>query len=97
MRKHAGMKRAEPIRSAAKVTRIAVLNRPIQYFALLYDYLNTAPDLELTALYLSDFSIRGGRDCGSGRDVKWDLDLLNGQVSVSRRCCARASRAAGVE
>src|SRR5262249_2824125 len=76
------MKRAEQIRSAAKVSRIAVLNHPIQCFAPLDGYLNTAPDLEVTALYLSDFSIRGGRDCGFRRDVKWDLDLLNGYRSV---------------
>src|SRR6476661_6746653 len=64
-------------------TRIAVLNsHPIQYFAPLYRYLNTAPDLDVTALYLSDFSIRGGRDVGFARDVKWDLDLLSGYRSV---------------
>ena len=64
-------------------TRIAVLNsHPIQYFAPLYAYLNAAPDLDVTALYLSDFSIRGGRDVGFGQDVKWDLDLLAGYRSV---------------
>jgi glycosyltransferase involved in cell wall biosynthesis len=65
------------------ITRIAVLNsHPIQYFAPLYAYLNASPDLDVTALYLSDFSIRGGRDAGFGRDVKWDLDLLAGYRSV---------------
>ena len=69
--------------STTKVTRIAVLNsHPIQYFAPLYAYLNASPDLEVTALYLSDFSIRGGKDAGFGRDVKWDLDLLAGYRSV---------------
>jgi len=64
-------------------TRVAVLNsHPIQYFAPLYAYLNAAPDLDVTALYLSDFSIRGGRDVGFGQDVKWDLDLLAGYRSV---------------
>jgi hypothetical protein len=77
------MKRPEPIRSAGRVTRIAVLNsHPIQYFAPLYAYLNAAPDLNVTALYLSDFSIRGGKDAGFGRDVRWDLDLLAGYRSV---------------
>jgi glycosyltransferase involved in cell wall biosynthesis len=62
-----------------KFTRIAVLNsHPIQYFAPLYAYLNAAPDLEVTALYLSDFSIRGAKDTGFDRNVKWDLDLLAG-------------------
>ena len=64
-------------------TRIAVVNsHPIQYFAPLYAYLNAAPDLEITALYLSDISIRGGKDADFGQDVKWDLDLLHGYRSV---------------
>lgn len=59
--------------------RIAVVNsHPIQYFAPLYAYLNSQPDLEVTALYLSNVSIRGGKDAGFGREVKWDLDLLAG-------------------
>ncbi len=70
-------------RGAATRLRIAVLNsHPIQYFAPLYAYLNSAPDLEVTALYLSDFSIRGGKDAGFGQDVKWDLDLLAGYRSM---------------
>src|SRR5262249_10913936 len=69
--------------SATKVTRIAVVNsHPIQYFAPLYASLNAAPALDVTALYLSDFSIRGGKDAGFGRDVKWDVDLLAGYRSV---------------
>jgi glycosyltransferase involved in cell wall biosynthesis len=64
-------------------TRVVVLNsHPIQYFAPLYAYLNAAPDLEVTALYLSDFSIRGGMDVEFGQDVTWDLDLLAGYRSV---------------
>lgn len=59
--------------------RIAVVNtHPIQYFAPLYAFLNTSPDIEVTALYLSDFSLRGARDKGFGQVVKWDIDLLEG-------------------
>lgn len=59
--------------------RVAFLNtHPIQYFAPLYAYLNTAPDLSITALYLSDYSIRGATDRAFGRAVKWDIDLLAG-------------------
>ena len=57
-------------------------SHPIQYFAPLYAYLNAAPDLEVTALYLSDVSIRGGKDAEFGRHVKWDVDLLAGYRSV---------------
>jgi hypothetical protein len=32
----------------------------------------------VTALYLSDVSIPGGKDIEFGRDVKWDVDLLAG-------------------
>jgi glycosyltransferase involved in cell wall biosynthesis len=77
------MKRTGTSPGAEKVTRIAVLNsHPIQYFAPLYAYLNRTPDLEVTALYLSNVSIRGGRDSGFGQGIKWDLDLLHGYRSV---------------
>jgi glycosyltransferase involved in cell wall biosynthesis len=68
---------------ARKPVRIAVLNsHPIQYFAPLYAYLNAAPEFEVTALYMSDVSIRGGNDAEFGRIVKWDVDLLAGYRSV---------------
>ena len=70
-------------------------SHPIQYFAPLYAYLNAAPDLEVTALYLSDFSIRGGKDAGFGRDVKWDLDLLAGYRSVFLGDAARTREPGG--
>jgi glycosyltransferase involved in cell wall biosynthesis len=58
--------------------RVAFVNtHPIQYVAPLYAYL-TRHGLEVTALYLSDFSIRGGNDAGFGLPVKWDIDLLAG-------------------
>lgn len=63
--------------------RIAVLNsHPIQYFAPLYAYLNASPDIEVTALYCSDFSLRGGYDRQFQRPVTWDVDLLAGYRSV---------------
>jgi glycosyltransferase involved in cell wall biosynthesis len=77
---------SERVKSQAgviKPTRIAVLNsHPIQYFSPLYGYLNAAPDIDITALYLSDLSIRGGKDAGFGRDVRWDVDLLAGCRSL---------------
>jgi len=67
----------------SKQARIAVLNsHPIQYFAPLYAYLNNDPGLDITALYMSDFSLRGGRDKGFGQAVSWDVDLLSGYRSV---------------
>jgi glycosyltransferase involved in cell wall biosynthesis len=76
--------------------RIAVLNsHPIQYFAPLYAYLNTAPELEVTALYMSDVSIRGGNDVEFGRYVKWDVDLLTGYRSVFLGDAVRAREPRG--
>ena len=62
--------------------RLAVVNsHPIQYFAPLYAYLNRDPALEVTALYCSDFSLRGEVDPGFKRVVVWDVDLLAGYRS----------------
>lgn len=59
--------------------RIAFLNtHPIQYFAPLYEYLNRAPDLHVSAVYLSDYSVRGGLDRAFGQPLQWDVDLLGG-------------------
>src|SRR3954452_18866216 len=59
--------------------RVAFLNtHPIQYFAPLYAYLNQTGVFEITALYLSDFSVRGSLDAAFGQAVKWDVDLLSG-------------------
>ena len=78
-----------------KPTRLAIVNsHPIQYFAPLYRFLNAAPDLDVTAIYLSDFSLRGGKDPGFDRDVKWDVDLLQGyrSVFVDKRAHLRVPR-----
>ncbi len=59
--------------------RVAFINtHPIQYFAPLYADLHRADDLAITALYLSDYSLRGANDRGFGVEVKWDVDLLAG-------------------
>ena len=58
---------------------VAFVNtHPIQYFAPLYAYLNRTDEFSITALYLSDFSLRGSLDRGFGQTVKWDVDLLSG-------------------
>lgn len=69
--------------TANRPFRLAVVNsHPIQYFAPLYAYLNRDPDLEVTALYCSDFSLRGGVDPGFKQAVTWDVDLLEGYRHV---------------
>lgn len=63
--------------------RLAVVNsHPIQYFAPLYAYLNRDPGIEVTALYCTDYSLRGAIDPGFKQQVKWDVDLLSGYRHV---------------
>lgn len=59
-----------------------VNSHPIQYFAPLYAYLNRDPEIEVTALYCSDFSLRGAVDPGFKQRVTWDVDLLSGYNHV---------------
>ncbi|MEK6542449.1 MAG: glycosyltransferase family 4 protein [Pseudomonadota bacterium] len=62
--------------------RIAVMNtHPIQYFAPLYRYIHASDDVDMHALYLSDFSLQGGKDEGFGVAVRWDVDLMSGYPS----------------
>ncbi len=61
----------------SRVFHLAVVNsHPIQYFAPLYAYLCRDPSLKVTALYCSDFSLRGAVDPGFKQAVTWDVDLL---------------------
>jgi glycosyltransferase involved in cell wall biosynthesis len=68
---------------------------PIQYFAPLYADLNRAADLSVTALYLSDYSVRGASDRGFGRIVKWDVDLLAGYEARFIRGAERRGEPSG--
>lgn len=62
---------------------LAVVNsHPIQYFAPLYAYLSRDPLLNVTAIYCSDFSLRGAIDPGFKQTVTWNVDLLGGYRAV---------------
>ncbi|WPZ37245.1 glycosyltransferase family 4 protein (plasmid) [Thalassobaculum sp. OXR-137] len=64
-------------------TRVAFLiTHPIQYAAPLFRRIAGTPGLDLTVLYGSDLSSRGYYDPGFGREVAWDVDLLDGYRSV---------------
>lgn len=70
-------------RAVPRRARLAVLSsHPIQYAAPLYAHLSRDPELELTVLYPSDFSLRGARDPGFRERVAWDVDLLAGYDSI---------------
>lgn len=77
-------------------TRVAVVtSHPIQYATPLYAYLNRDPELEVTALFCSDFSLRGAKDPGFGQSIRWDVDLLAGYNSVFLGARANARSVAG--
>lgn len=76
--------------------RVAFINtHPIQYFAPLYVSLNGNDDVSITAIYVSDYSIRGAADHGFGRTVKWDIDLLSGYQARFIRGAERRDEAVG--
>ncbi|HEY5255892.1 MAG TPA: glycosyltransferase family 4 protein [Acidobacteriaceae bacterium] len=55
-----------------------LLSHPIQYQSPLLRLLAQQPELELTVLYTSDFSVRSYHDKGFGAAVEWDVPLLGG-------------------
>ena len=62
-----------------KPIRLAWLaTHPIQYQAPLLRAISQCPDIDLTALFFSDFSTRGFIDPGFGRAIEWDTPLLEG-------------------
>src|ERR1700754_573695 len=69
-----------PGTDASKETvRLAYLvSHPIQYQAPLLRRIAQEPDIDLTVLFGSDFSVRGYKDEGFGVGVKWDVPLLEG-------------------
>jgi glycosyltransferase involved in cell wall biosynthesis len=59
--------------------RLAYLvSHPIQYQAPLLRRIAREPDIDLTVLFGSDFSVRGYKDEGFGVEVAWDTPLLEG-------------------
>ena len=62
--------------------RIAyIVSHPIQYQAPLLRRIAIEQGLELTVLFLSDFSTREYRDSGFGQAISWDVNLLDGYKS----------------
>ncbi len=58
---------------------IVFLNsHPIQYFAPLYKQITQESNIHLSVWYCSDESIKGKIDKGFGKEVKWDIPMLDG-------------------
>lgn len=67
--------KTRPLRIAYLVTH------PIQYQAPLLRYLNAQPDIDLTVFFQSDVSLKPYHDAGFGRQIVWDVPLLEGYPS----------------
>lgn len=65
-----------------KKVRLAwISTHPIQYQAPLLRQIGACPDIELTALFFSDFSTRSFVDPEFNRTIQWDTPLLEGYHS----------------
>jgi glycosyltransferase involved in cell wall biosynthesis len=64
-----------------KVRLAYLVSHPIQYQAPLLRRIALEPDIDLTVLFGSDFSVRGYKDRGFGVEVAWDTPLLDGYRS----------------
>jgi glycosyltransferase involved in cell wall biosynthesis len=62
----------------SKIKLAYLVSHPIQYQAPLLRRIAQEPDIELTVLFGSDFSLRDYQDEGFGVNVKWDVPLLDG-------------------
>lgn len=63
----------------SKARRLAVVaTHPIQYWVPIYRHLAAKGELKVTAFFLSDHSVRGGRDKEFDHNVAWDVPLLEG-------------------
>lgn len=62
-----------------KKTKLAyMVSHPIQYQAPLLRYITENSDIDLTALFMSDFSVREYHDKEFGTTFQWDVPLLEG-------------------
>lgn len=57
---------------------VYLVTHPIQYQAPLMRYIVANSDIDLTVLFLSDFSLQSYKDPGFGAAVQWDVPLLQG-------------------
>ena len=69
-------------RASRRVRLAYLVSHPIQYQAPLLRRIAQEPDIDLTVLFGSDFSVKGYRDEGFGVGVKWDIPLLDGYKHV---------------
>lgn len=62
---------------------IIILNsHPIQYFTPLYQKIDKDTEINLTVFFCSDIGARSYYDIGFGRNIKWDIPVLEGYKYV---------------
>lgn len=64
--------------AAGKPKLAIVVSHPIQHFAPLYREVARCVELELRVFFCCDWGVRGYFDPGFGREVQWDVPLLDG-------------------
>lgn len=80
-------RRSLPEPSARRRVRLAYLvSHPIQYQAPLLRRIALEPEIDLTVLFGSGFSVHGYKDEGFGVEVAWDTPLLDGYSSEFLPC-----------
>jgi len=55
-----------------------LLSHSIQYFSPLFREMAKHPEIDLIVYYCSDECVRGMKDVGFGKKIKWDIPLLEG-------------------
>ena len=75
------MTEQQPTTRGRKVRLAYLVSHPIQYQAPLLRRIALEPDIDLTVLFGSNFSVRGYEDRGFGVEVAWDTPLLDGYRS----------------
>ncbi len=69
-------------RKTSSMTLAVIETHPVQYHAPVYQTLQREFGVPVSALYGSDFSVRGSIDREFGTEVRWDSDLLSGYAST---------------
>ncbi|MFC6645040.1 glycosyltransferase [Granulicella cerasi] len=75
---HAAEQPQQPLADRPAVRLGYYVSHPIQYQAPLLRRISQEPDIDLTVLFGSDFSVRSYKDEGFGVAVEWDVPLLDG-------------------
>jgi len=60
---------------------VVIETHPVQYHAPVYRAVQAEHDIPVTAIYASDFSVKGYRDAEFGATFAWDTDLLSGYTA----------------